>query len=976
MIRSRMNSSHSGKLSRSLNLPFALSTETALTGAIILAALASRLWELGARVMSHDESLHAYFSWLLASGRGFAHNPMMHGPSLFEVTAFLQLILGASDFITRLAPALVGVLIVAVVPRLLQPWLGRGGAFAVSLLLLLSPYVTYFSRYIRHDILVISAFLLVVYSVFRYLGERQESSLYVLAGAEALMLATMEISFIYLAILAGFLVLQAAHRYRLDWGSWRHSAEFDLVVLLATLGAFFSSPIALVGLNPLFERISGEPFVDLAVFDTQSMGWASGPASGRIWLLLLAFILAATAIGLWWGRGRWLSMAGVFCLVTGLLYTTFMTHPSGLGSGLIGSLGYWLSQHGVARGTQPWYYYLLVFPLYEYLPLLAGLAAGVYFLLRRRTLESGEAIFVSFLLWWAGAIFLGLTWAGEKMPWLSTHITVPFILLGGWGLGRLWPADSAPAGHSRTASIPPPGQTTTRALHLGALGLAAVLALLTARTNYLANFVNYDYTTEYIDYAHGAPGVRWLMEALDEVGDKTAAGKTLKVAYDSDVAWPLNWYLRDYGQQIYYGEEPTREILDAPVIVAGDVSWPKVESMVGDGYDRFDLIRMWWPLEDYKNLTWDRVRRALTDPEMRAALWDILWQRDYSRYAELTGQVIDPPRRWPLSDRMRVYVRRDVPVNFDRLKIGAYRLEDESTAGAYREVRVELKPEQMVTAAGLKAPRDLALAPDGSIYVADTGNSRVVRLNPNDDSILQWGSPSPGGQAQAGTFSEPWGIAVAGDGSVYVADTWNHRIQKFTPQGELLQVFGRPGLVADGPDHFWGPRGVAVDADGNVYVTDTGNRRVAVFDPAGNYLRQFGDSGEGALNEPVGIAISREGEVFVADTWNQRVVVFSTEGRFLRAWPVLAWSGNSLDNKPHLAVDAAGNVYIVDPESFRVVVFSKEGQPKLTFGQYGSEPGAFGLPSGIAVGPDGAIWIADAGNSRVVRYPAPPDLDG
>ena len=104
-----------------LSSVFPLTWETTLTGAIVVAAVVTRLWSLGARVMSHDESLHVYYSWLLASGKGFVHTPMMHGPFLFEATALLNILFGASDFTSRLAPAILGTLIVAAIPRLLKP---------------------------------------------------------------------------------------------------------------------------------------------------------------------------------------------------------------------------------------------------------------------------------------------------------------------------------------------------------------------------------------------------------------------------------------------------------------------------------------------------------------------------------------------------------------------------------------------------------------------------------------------------------------------------------------------------------------------------------------------------------------------------------------------------------------------------------------------------------------------------------------
>src|SRR5207249_5000618 len=158
-----------------------------------------------------------------------------------------------------------------------------------------------------------------------------------------------------------------------------------------------------------------------------------------------------------------------------------------------------------------------------------------------------------------------------------------------------------------------------------------------------------------------------------------------------------------------------------------------------------------------------------------------------------------------------------------------------------------------------------------------------------------------------GEFKQPCSVTIASDGMIYVADTWNHRVQKFKPSGEF---------VVEWQHGFFGPRGIALAGDGRVYVADTGNNRVVVLGPDGRMIREFGKTAEEAsLRGPIGIAIFGD-EVYVADVGNRRIVVFSLEGRLRRSWPV-EWQPRGMP-EPHLAVGSDGVLWVADPAGNRV----------------------------------------------------------
>jgi uncharacterized protein (TIGR03663 family) len=330
---------------------------------IILVAIVTRFWDLGSRAQHHDESMHAFYSWELFRGKGFVHNPLLHGPLLFHANALMYFLFGASDYTSRVAPAIFGVAIV-IAPFFLRKWLGRYGALAAAAMFAISPGFLYFSRFIRMDIFAAGFEILMFIAVIKYLDQRKRQYLYLLAAALALVFSTKEISYITTFIFGTFLALLFIAIFVWEWLRHREFTldlpSFDLVILIGSLCAplyFTTLVINVIGLwDPLDYTNYGQ----------------------HDFLVFLVVLGAFAALGLWWNWRRWLTSAGIFWAIYILLHTTLLTNMGGLLTGPIGALGYWLAQQGVERGGQPWFYYLVLTPLYEFLPLLLALMGMGY----------------------------------------------------------------------------------------------------------------------------------------------------------------------------------------------------------------------------------------------------------------------------------------------------------------------------------------------------------------------------------------------------------------------------------------------------------------------------------------------------------------------------------------------------------------------------------------------------------------------
>jgi uncharacterized protein (TIGR03663 family) len=652
-----------------------------------------RFWGLGDKPLHHDESLHAYYAWQLMlhdlqnwasclnpqTSGCYTYDPLLHGPFQFHIIAITYQIaqwLGAAQHginttTVRIPAATLGSIIVGL-PYFLRHYLGKWGALLASFFLAVSPSMVYFSRFAREDIYMACFTLLLVIGVVRYVQERKIRWIVLAAAGFALSYATSEATFLTIAIFGSFLGALIAWEIGLRFQLRpdepaatrprylpRTAAPLFVIAYFIVAGVFAKIFLGFIDQLSIYaDNTKTQPYADLFVQNLKAYTVAIVPWIGIILGVYVLIILWREATGRLPRAGRRGLAAKIdpkrqrmldtiltmpwthwfFALLLGwaiflVLFTALFTDiRGGIGDGIWQGLYYWIQQQQVARGGQPWYYYLLLIPLYEQVGVVFGVIGVIRCFMR-------PTRFRMFLTYWFLGDFFIYSWAGEKMPWLMIFMTMPMMLLAAIGLEpsvltivnliqqRRNRNQTAPKEEAVTSlgaenneqSLEQPALPVQPA-HSRKIGklagasaifgvvMAFLLLLPTVHNMYEVSYIHAaDGPHEMMVYVQTTYDVNTVMARIRSVDQKYYGGKHLvPIGIMNDATWPFAWYVRNYSNICFnYPTGCSTTASSYPIIIVGGDNLYSAEQQYAGakGNYRYQTYRMrtWWD-EGYKPL--------------------------------------------------------------------------------------------------------------------------------------------------------------------------------------------------------------------------------------------------------------------------------------------------------------------------------------------------------------------------------------
>lgn len=807
--------------------------------AVFAIAVFTRLYILGVRPYHHDESIHAFYSWkVVEEGVGnYNYDPVYHGPLLYYSTALMLALFGDSDFTARLSCVAFGLGLLAFAWPL-RRYMGRWAALSFLILATFSPGLTYFTRFLRHDIYVALCNMAFVYFAFRYGETRNARHMYYSGVALALAFCTKEDMYALVPVFAvSFLAMLGWEVvYARDWRPALRAVSSEAWVFLKR------AAVPLVTTAVIFVVIALLFYTSML---THPKNW--NPVN--------------RALSYWWGQheikrigGPWwyyfpslVAYDPLIFFPALLVFLSPLVRAGGRTDGLTRTLSY-----ATLAAAITFILCLLLAPDRAPLVLVLALTLATLIVMRRWLPDR----FTRFVIMWTMGSFVFYGWAQEKVPWLLVPILLPAALLAAEWFGQLIEKGSL----SRPAT----------ALTLLATGALTVWTLIAS--NYLYDAPRPDEApgprhAELLAYVQSTYDIAKVMKRVEDVSSILGTGTKTRLAVSGNATWPLSWYLRHY--PVNWSAD-VRSV-DTPIVVVDKEATNALDKALAEKYEKVPFqIRGWWE-PDWKQLTLPKLVRFLLTREV---------------YPNISGVG---------SSDAVMYVMKDLSPG---MTVAAVAVNPPPAPRPYTHSPSLLAPIAMWGEKGtgpgqFNEPRDLVVDKDGNVYVVDSKNDRIQKLGPDGKPLQAWGKE---GQ-DAGNFKDPCGIAMGPDGSVYVADTWNHRIQKFDSNGRFLLEWKEQSSGFWGPRGV----AVAPDGN-TVYVTDTGNKRVVSFESSGKQLSTWGKEGSkpGEFIEPVGIVVDPSGTVIVADTGNHRVQMFDKDGKFIREHFISGWE--EFYSEPYLAL--------------------------------------------------------------------------
>jgi uncharacterized protein (TIGR03663 family) len=827
-----------------------------VAAAILFAALAlaTRFWALGERPLHHDESIHAHQSYTLMKDGNWRYDPAYHGPFLYYANALVYRLFGVTNTTARLLPAVFGLLLMAAaIP--LSRWIGRRAAIAFALLVLISPHLTYFSRFIREDLYSLVFTLATILCFQMFLETDRAKWLTLAAVAFALAGITKENAYMTGVLFVAFGVWAIADRVA--------RSKVRKGAITESIGATF---------RWIRGRILPLATAALVFLGIWALAYSAFGKYPKDWLAI------PKAVKYWMGQHSIARIPGPpWYYVPQLLY-----YETAI---VFAAVFAFRRVKDPRPGSEP---------------------------------DLRTSPFLRFVLFWAVGSLLLYAWAREKVPWLTVHTLLPLTILAAVGVAGLWrdrrerKARLALAVFAVLAVVNTSGMLLAT-FRYGAHDLereprhAEILAYVQSTNDLVRALEPVELAKQKVApgqavitvageaswpltwYLRDVP-TKWVSRVEDAttpiiVSDWEPEGGLEKQLAENYTAKrvPIRawWFAEKYRPDPNHAGRPN--VTDLARWWLFHEIWSPIGSQDATFFVRKDLESS-GPLAPLEL----RVQNTSARDYSGGSATVVPPARVIGEPGSAPGQFTEP-RGLAVDARGNLYVADSKNSRIQVFDANGRFVRSLGSAGSGD--------------GQLKEPCGVAVDRDGSVVVADTWNHRIARFGADGAWLGAFNDEERG-------FFGPRSVLLSRD-FLYVSDTGNKRIVRFDREGKRVSEWGTAG---SGPGQFVEPVGLAADAAGNVYVADTGNHRVQVFDSEGKFLREFAVFGwKDFYTEPY-LAIGPGDSVLATDSTEARVNEYDASGNLRRSWRT-----DGVFKRPTgIVVDPYGRVSVSDRELHRI----------------------------------------------------------